>query len=145
MAASAAPGKSPAAARRRMSASSSSLERGSIRASWAPRTSTPSCFTSGRWGNQHLRGGVRHDVRVLRENSEPAAEARSGVSSADPMNGGLLRARDDGPTESGEEPTLEASGNITPDPFLAEVARIPARALPTTDPPLRAGEAIGHF
>jgi serine/threonine-protein kinase len=58
----------------------------------------------------------------------------------------VVRPPDEVPAESGEDPTLDASTSITPDPFLAEVARIPSRtALPTSDPPLRAGEELGHF
>ena len=58
-----------------------------------------------------------------------------------PMSPGLPREDDERPSD----PTLEASGTITPDAFLAEVARIAPRSAPTSDPPLHAGETIGHF
>jgi eukaryotic-like serine/threonine-protein kinase len=56
-----------------------------------------------------------------------------------------LRDEVSGEAMAAREPRLESSA-ITDDPFLAEVARIPARAgVPPSDPPLRPGDAVGRF
>jgi serine/threonine-protein kinase len=80
------------------------------------------------------------------EITEPATEARSGVCLPETMAGAPLR--DDGSIDSdaGEASTLDVSGTITPDPFLAAVGRIPGRgSSPSGDAALAAGESIGHF
>jgi serine/threonine-protein kinase len=61
------------------------------------------------------------------------------------MRGAIPGPSDPASSDDGAAETLDASASITPDPFLAEVARIPLRSLPVADPPLRAGEVFGHF
>jgi serine/threonine-protein kinase len=65
------------------------------------------------------------------------------------MDDGPASERKGGAGQAPEEgllSTLDAAGPITPDPFLAEVARIPERAsVPGADPMPRVGDALGHF
>ena len=50
------------------------------------------------------------------------------------------------PPDIGQVDTLDASGNVTPDAFLAEVGRIPERdSTPARLPSLRPGDALGRF
>ena len=60
------------------------------------------------------------------------------------MNRGTRRPLDDG-IDDGIDEEILASGSITPDAFLAEVARIPGRGSQPADPPLEPGQAVGHF
>jgi serine/threonine-protein kinase len=56
------------------------------------------------------------------------------------------RGLGDEPSDEGLLSTIDAASTITPDPFLAEVARIPERAaVPEPEPMLRPGDALGHF
>src|ERR1700691_1065196 len=93
---------------------------------------TDSAFTTAPGGNYLLRRSRRHDVRFdLRRLLGGAAKVGSGVCLPSPMDGGLASERKDGADQGPEEgllSTLDAAGPITPDPFLAEVARIPERA-----------------
>jgi eukaryotic-like serine/threonine-protein kinase len=89
---------------------------------------------------------VRFDLRRLLGG---AAKVGPGVCLPSPMDGGPASERKGGADQAPEEgllSTLDAAGPITPDPFLAEVARIPERAsVPGAEPMPRAGDALGHF